>query len=96
MVEQNAQSLREDRNNQVYSLNLNKFKEDLKKDKEAKKKNELVKNYKSHLKFDYPTDDQASWQSDSVKVSKASRWKGQLEKDIYLEEAVNVMQDILK
>lgn len=96
LVEQYAKRLREERDNQVYSLNLKKFKEDLKQDKEANKKNELVTNYKSHLKFDYLTDDQASWQSDTVKVSKASRWKGQLEKDIYLEEAVNVMQDILK
>ena len=95
LIEQYAKRLKNERDNQVYSLNLKKYQDDLKQDKEANKKNELVTNYKSHLNFEALTDDKASWQSDSVKVSKAKTWQGQLQKDVYLEEAVSVMLDML-
>lgn len=95
LIEQYAKRLKNERDNQVYSLNLKKYQDDLKQDKEANKKNELVTNYKSHLTFEALTDDKASWQSDTVKVSKVKTWQGQLQKDVYLEEAVSVMLDML-
>lgn len=95
LIEQYAKRLKNERDNQVYSLNLKKYQDDLKQDKEANKKNELVTNYKSHLTFEALTYDKASWQSDTVKVSKVKTWQGQLQKDVYLEEAVSVMLDML-
>ncbi len=96
LIEQYAKRLKNERDNQSYSLNLKKYKENLKQDKEANKKNDVVTNYKSRLKFESLSDDQALWQSDTVKLSKAKIWIGQLQKDVYLEEAVNVMGDMLK
>ncbi len=96
LIEQYAKRLKNERDNQVYSLNIMKYKQELKLDKEANKKNDLVTNYKSRLKFDYLSDDQAALSMDTVKQSKAKTWVGQLQKDVYLEEAVNVMQDMLK
>ncbi|MCX6189816.1 MAG: carboxy terminal-processing peptidase [Bacteroidetes bacterium] len=96
LIEQYAKRLKNERDNQVYSLNIMKYKQELKLDKEANKKNDLVTNYKSRLKFDYLSDDQATLSMDTVKQSKAKTWVGQLQKDVYLEEAVNVMQDMLK
>ncbi len=96
LIESYAKRLKNERDNQVYSLNLKKFKDDIQQDKLENKKNDEVTNYKSHLNFVFLSDDVASWESDTLKRSKAETWKKQLQKDVYLEEAVNVMQDLLQ
>jgi carboxyl-terminal processing protease len=95
VIEQRAKQLKDERNNQMYSLNLKKFKADLDKDKELTKRYDAVTNYKSKLKFTYLSEDKTAWMSDTVKMTKAKNWVGDLQKDVYLEEAVNVMEDML-
>jgi carboxyl-terminal processing protease len=95
LIEQHARHLKDERNNQVYSLNLKKFKADQDKDKDITKRYDAVTNYKSKLNFNYLNEDQTSWQGDTIKATKAKNWVTELQKDVYLEEAVNVMEDML-
>ena len=95
LIEENAKVLKSERDNQVYSLNLTKYREEAARDKATNKKFEAVAGYKSRLSFQPLSEDQNSWGGDTVKVAKSKNWIKDLQKDVYLEEAVNVMNDLL-
>lgn len=96
LIEENAKVLKAERDNQVYSLNLTKYREEVARDKATNKKFEVLANYKSRLSFQPLSEDQNSWGGDTVKVAKSKNWIKDLQKDVYLEEAVNVMNDLLE
>ncbi|MCF8332007.1 MAG: carboxy terminal-processing peptidase [Bacteroidales bacterium] len=94
LIEKDAKRVEQNRNNTYKTLNLNKFIKEQEKLRNASKKlrearDEIVPLDVTQLKKDVQIVGQ-----DSVKIERFKRWKNNLKKDIYLKEALNIMQDI--
>ncbi|HEY4540405.1 MAG TPA: carboxy terminal-processing peptidase [Faecalibacter sp.] len=77
-------------------LNLNDYKA-YRKDREAKiKKYEALDNYKNNLKIAMNAKDLATSKIDTVFKARRENWIKGLQKDIYLEESINVLKDLRK
>lgn len=77
-------------------LNLEAYKT-YRKDREAKvKKYEALDNYKNNLKVTMNTKDIDISKNDTVFKARRENWIKSLEKDIYLEESINVLRDLRK
>ena len=77
-------------------LNIDDYKA-YRKDREAKiKKYEAVDKYKNNFKVTMNTKDIATSKSDTVFKARRENWFKSLEKDVYLEESVNVLRDLRK
>lgn len=94
LIEENAKWLKMKQDETVISLNYDTYKDD---EQKAKKKSEYFKTiseYDSKLSFKSLKYEEALFTKDSVLREKRNRWHMNLAKDVYVEEAVNVLQDL--
>ncbi|MEM7483587.1 MAG: carboxy terminal-processing peptidase [Bacteroidota bacterium] len=94
LIEENAKWLKEQQEETVVSLNYDAYTD---RGEEAKKKSEYFKtlrDYDSHLTFESLKYETELFVQDSVLREKRNRWHKNLAKDIYVEEAVNVLKDL--
>lgn len=94
LIEENAQWLKEQQDETVASLNYDAYK---KREAQAKERSEHFKSlnaYNSQLTFVSLKHETELFPKDSVLHEKRSRWHKELVKDVYIEEAVNVLQDL--
>ena len=95
LIEKSATNLKSERDNQIMTLNLEKFRKKVKANKEeGKKLDEVVKEFPS-LTFSTLKVDMEQMMGDSTKIRKNKEWISDLKKDIYLNEAFNVMKEML-
>ena len=96
LIEENAKWLKEQQDENVISLNYDKY---VSKEEEAKKRSEKFKSlrdYDSKLSFSSLNYEKELFTQDSVLREKRDRWHKDLARDIYVEEAVNVLKDLHK
>ncbi len=94
LIEENAKWLKSKQDETTISLNYNTYKDD---EENAKKKSEYFKtitDYDSKLTFESLKYEEELFTKDSVLREKRDRWHKNLAKDVYVEEAVNVLQDL--
>jgi len=94
LIEQNSQRLKLQSERSLYPLNLKEYhtyQQKLKDD--AKKFDKMLDNY-TMLKSSILSEDLHSFGNDTVKLASAKSWIDNLNKDVYLEEAVNIMRDL--
>ncbi len=94
LIEENAKWLKSKQDETTISLNYDNYKED---EENAKKKSEYFKTiteYDSKLSFESLKYEEALFTKDSVLREKRDRWHKNLTKDVYVEEAVNVLEDL--
>ncbi|MEL6917650.1 MAG: carboxy terminal-processing peptidase, partial [Bacteroidota bacterium] len=94
LIEENAKWLKERQDETVVSLNYEVYKG---KEEKIEKKSEYFKSisdYDSHLTFESLKYEQELFTKDSILREKRDRWHRDLAKDVYVEEAVNVLQDL--
>ncbi|WP_373516652.1 carboxy terminal-processing peptidase [Pricia sp.] len=94
LIEENAKWLKSKQDETTISLNYDTYKDD---EEQAKKKSEYFKtitDYDSKLSFESLKYEEALFAKDSVLRDKRNRWHMNLAKDVYVEEAVNVLQDL--
>jgi len=94
LVEENAKWIDSRSNDYVYSLNIDKFKLAQKQIEEKAKKYKPLQNYKNNLKFNSLPYESEAMAKDVTLKEKRERWHEQLAKDIYVEEALNVLEDL--
>jgi carboxyl-terminal processing protease len=94
LIEENAQWIDSRSEDNIYSLNLDKFKTAQKTIEEKAKRFKPISQYKNALKFVSLPYEVAQIKSDSVLKEKRERWHESLAKDIYVEEALNVLDDL--
>jgi len=94
LIEENAQWLKEEQDETEISLNYEVYKNEDKKDKEKSKYFKTLSDYDSKLTFRSLKYEEALFIKDSVLREKRNRWHQNLAKDVYVEEAVNVLQDL--
>ncbi len=94
LVEDNAKWIDSRSQDYVYSLNIDKFRMAQKQIEEKAKKYKPLQNYKNNLKFSSLPYEYEAMNKDSVLKEKRDRWHESLSKDIYVEEALNVLDDL--
>ena len=94
LIEENALWIKERREEKEVSLNLNAFEAELKNDEEAVKKFKVISEYETGLTFKPLAYEIAMMEEDSVLKKKRERWYKDLAGDVYMEEAINVLEDI--
>ena len=94
LIEENAKWIDSRSEENVYSLNIEKFKIAQSEIEEKAKKYKPIVDYKNSFIFTslpYETD---AMSKDVTLKDKRERWHDELSKDIYVEEALNVLDDL--
>ncbi len=95
-IDSNAKRLKKRNDESLMTLNFEKYREYQKQlEAESEKYSKLGKD-KTGLTAGFVTADKAAAAGDSIKVNKFTKWFGELEKDIYLMEAANVIGDMVR
>jgi carboxyl-terminal processing protease len=94
LVEDNAKWIDSRSEDYEYNLNIDKFKLAQKQIEEKAKKYKPLQNYKNNLKFSSLPYESEVMIKDSALKEKRDRWHESLSKDIYVEEALNVLDDL--
>nr|WP_297783176.1 carboxy terminal-processing peptidase [uncultured Allomuricauda sp.] len=96
LIEENAKWLKEQQDENLISLKYDAY---VSKEQEAKERSERfksLKDYDSKLSFGSLQYETELFTQDSVLREKRNRWHKDLARDIYVEEAVNVLKDLHK
>ena len=94
LIEENAKWLKEQQDETVVSLNYDIYKREAKKDKERSQYFKSLSEYDSRLTFESLKYEQELFTKDPVLREKRDRWHKNLAKDVYVEEAINVLEDL--
>lgn len=94
LIEDNAKWIDSRKEDNTYSLNIDKFRMAQNEIEQKAKKYKPISQYKNDLKFNSLPYEIAEFAKDSVLKEKRERWHQSLSKDIYIEEALNVLDDL--
>ncbi|SNY94483.1 carboxy terminal-processing peptidase [Flagellimonas pacifica] len=94
LIEENAKWLKEQQDDVIVSLNYDIYKNKTEKDKKRSEYFKRLREYDSKLTFESLKYETELFTKDSVLREKRNRWHKNLAKDIYVEEAVNVLRDL--
>jgi carboxyl-terminal processing protease len=94
LIEENAKWLKSEQDETEISLNFEAYIDDKKKDKEQSDYFKKLTDYDSKLTFKSLGYEEQLFTKDSVLREKRNRWHKNLAKDVYVEEAVNVLEDL--
>ncbi|MFS4484139.1 carboxy terminal-processing peptidase [Hyunsoonleella sp. 2307UL5-6] len=95
LIEENARWVKNQIDETEFSLNYKAYKQQIELNDEEAKRFDGISNYKTNLTF-LPTDfEKQLFASDTTNLQeKRERWYKSLSKDVYVEEAVNVLEDL--
>ena len=94
LVDENAKWINEQKDDNTYNLEIDKFKAELTKNEAITKKFKELNDYNNNLKFEALPHDKKIFEKDPSFAEKKERWYESLSKDIYVEEALNVLEDM--
>ncbi|OIQ18205.1 carboxy terminal-processing peptidase [Lacinutrix sp. MedPE-SW] len=94
LIEKNAKWIKEQMDDDTYSLNYNTYKAEQKADEKKAKEFDPINEYKTNLTFESLPYEIAMFEKDTVLKEKRTRWHKSLTKDVYVEEALNVLDDL--
>ncbi|MEZ4817497.1 MAG: carboxy terminal-processing peptidase [Flavobacteriaceae bacterium] len=94
LIDENAQYIKRTRNEAEVSLNFNDYAADIEKRKEETKRFDAIGEYDNRLNYRSLPNEIALMKQDTTLQEKRKRWHKSLAKDIYVEEAVNVLEDL--
>jgi len=96
LIDDNAKWLSKRRDENVYNLNLKKFEGEQKAIEQEIKKYKPITKYKNNLIFQSLPYETAIMQKDTLLREKRVRWHESLSGDAYVEEAINILDDMQK
>jgi carboxyl-terminal processing protease len=94
LVDENAKWIKSVRDNKIVNLNYDDFKEEIQKNSLETEKFKALDDYSMDYTFNSLPYEINLISSDSVLGMKRERWHKSLSKDIYIEEALNVLSDL--
>lgn len=94
LIDENARWIKKIRDKNMYSLNYKEYKQALNNNEKEAKKFEKLADYKTNLTFKSLPYEVALIEKDTVLKEKRKRWHTSLSKDVYMEEALNVLNDL--
>ncbi len=94
LIDENAKWVKRIRDREMYSLNYDDYKKTLDLNQEESKRFEKLSDYKTNLTFVSLPYENTLMSKDSILKEKRERWHTSLSKDVYIEEALNVLNDL--
>lgn len=94
LIDENAKWLKKNQEQTSVNLKYDLFKKEVNAHKEFSKKFEPISKYKNKLEFMSPKYEIPLMAQDSVLAKKREIWHTNLSKDIYVEEALNVLSEL--
>lgn len=94
LIEENAKWVREKRDINRYSLNYQEYKKNIEENENQAKRFEAINDYKTNLTYESLPYEQQLMTKDTVLKEKRNRWHQSLSKDVYIEEAISVLEDM--
>ena len=94
LIDDNAKWLDERNKENIYSLNIDKFKAEQKALDEKNKKYKPISDYKNAFDFKSLPYEVEQINNDPILKEKRERWHESLSKDIYIEEAIHILNDL--
>lgn len=94
LVDDYAKWIKERRDDQKWSLNYNEYKDRLDKSEAFAKKFDAIDDYDSALVYKSLPYEEKLFEQDTILKEKRDRWHKSLTKDAYVEEALNVLNDL--
>ena len=94
LIDESAKWVKSQQDDNTFPLEYNEYLAKSKQLEEQSKRFNVLKDYKNSLAFTSLPHDEALIKNDTVLQNKRKRWFKSLNNDVYVEEAVNVLQDI--
>ena len=94
LIQENALYIKERRDQMDVTLNLMSYSKQIDQNKEAVKKFDSLDTYDNMLSYRSLPKELVLMREDTTLVEKRKRWHKNLTKDVYLEEAISVLQDL--
>lgn len=94
LIEENAKWIKKRQDENVYPLNYAEYKKESDADEEYAKRFKAISDYDTKLVFTSLPYEQLLMAKDSSLQGKRQAWHEELSKDVYVEEAINVLGDI--
>lgn len=94
LINENAKWIFERKDENDFSLNLIDFKKEIDQTDLKIKKFKVISEYKNQYVFHSLPDEIALFEKDTLLKQKRERWHEEMQKDIYLEETLNVISDM--
>jgi len=94
LIDENAKWINDRKDDDIVSLNMDKFKAEQAKIEEESKKFKAITTYKNQLTFTSLPDEEEAIKKDASLGDKRKDWHENLTKDAYVEEALNVLSEI--
>lgn len=94
LIEENAKRVKRNSENTVYHLNLEKYRAEQKRLEEESRKLKQLKKEPTSLKTYWLVSDYKNHKSDTTKVKNTEAWHKNIQKDIYIEEAFHILEDM--
>lgn len=94
LIAENAKWIKLKMDENTFNLNYEKYKEKLELNEEEGKQFDKISTYKSNLTYESLPYESALFEKDSTLKEKRDRWHESLTQDVYMEEAVHVLEDL--
>jgi carboxyl-terminal processing protease len=94
LIERNAKWAKTKMDDKTYSLNYDTYKNNLDTNEEESKQFDAMSDYKNSLAFTSLPYETKLFETDTILKSKRERWHKSLNRDVYVDEAVNVLNDM--
>lgn len=94
LIDENAKWVKKIRDKEMFSLKYEDYKASIDASEKEAKRFEELSNYQNNLTFQPLSQELKMMEQDSVLKEKRERWLNSLTKDVYIEEALNVLNDL--
>ncbi|TRZ43242.1 carboxy terminal-processing peptidase [Robertkochia solimangrovi] len=94
LIDENAKWVKEQQDKKEITLNLEQYQNELDNDEQVAKKFRAIADYENDLSFTSLPYELEMMKKDSILKQKRERWHTNLSGDVYIEEALNVLQDL--
>lgn len=94
LIDENAKWIKKSRDENIVDLNFDKYLAEIKRRKQETKRFDAIGDYDNKLNYRSLPSEVALMKQDTTLREKRKRWHKNLAGDIYIEEAVNVLQDL--
>lgn len=95
LIEENAKWVKTKMDDTTFPLNFVKYRAQLDKNEEEAKQFDPISDYKTNLTFNSTSYENALFEKDTTDLKeKRVRWHESLSQDVYIEEALNVLEDL--
>ena len=94
LIDTNAKWVKSQQDKNVFSLNYTTFSSEIEEDASVVESFGTLDNYTNSLSFSSLPYEISRMESDTILAEKRKRWKKALNKDMYLDEAVRILEDL--